>query len=156
MVKNLVSSLAPSFLFVSSSFLLLTITTLKFRTNWKFSKIQPQIVELTALERTNKTTLIYKGRNSVSTQVPSFLEEYSSLLQVPWTTIQALRCLFCLPGVTWWLSGSSSRCHSVVCGLWLWYILIILTYYFWWGYISARSHHQLRSWLPLVVGNIIG
>ena len=38
--------------------------------------------------------------------------------------------LICLPGVSWWLSGSSSRCHGVVCGLWLWYFLIILTYYF--------------------------
>ena len=36
-------------------------------------------------------------------------------------------CLICLPGVSWWLSGSSSRCHGVVCGLWLWYFLIILT-----------------------------
>ena len=36
----------------------------------------------------------------------------------------------CLPGVSWWLSGSSSRCHGVVCSLWLWYFLIILTYYF--------------------------
>ena len=42
-----------------------------------------------------------------------------------------LLCLVCLPGVSWWLSGSSSRCHGVVCGLWLWYFLIILTYYFW-------------------------
>ena len=41
-----------------------------------------------------------------------------------------LLCLICLPGVSWWLSGSSSRCHGVVCGLWLWYFLIILTYYF--------------------------
>ena len=32
--------------------------------------------------------------------------------------------------VSWWLSGSSSRCHGVVCSLWLWYFLIILTYYF--------------------------
>ena len=39
-------------------------------------------------------------------------------------------CLTCLPGVSWWLSGSSSRCHGVVCGLWLWYFLVILTYYF--------------------------
>ena len=31
------------------------------------------------------------------------------------------------PGVLWWLSGSSSRCHRVVCSLWLWYFLIILT-----------------------------
>ena len=42
-----------------------------------------------------------------------------------------LLCLIGLPGVSWWLSGSSSRCHGVVCSLWLWYFLIILTYYFW-------------------------
>ena len=42
-----------------------------------------------------------------------------------------LLCFICLPGVSWWLSGSSSRCHGVVCSLWLWYFLIILTYYFW-------------------------
>ena len=42
-----------------------------------------------------------------------------------------LLCLICLPGVLWWLSASSSRCHGVVCILWLWYFLIILTYYFW-------------------------
>ena len=43
-----------------------------------------------------------------------------------------LLCLICLPGVSWWLSvsGSSSQCHGVVCRLWLWYFLIILTYYF--------------------------
>ena len=28
------------------------------------------------------------------------------------------------------LCGSSSRCHRLVCNLWLWYFLIILTYYF--------------------------
>ena len=28
------------------------------------------------------------------------------------------------------VSGSSSGCHGVLCGLWLWYFLIILTYYF--------------------------
>ena len=38
-----------------------------------------------------------------------------------------LLCLICLPGVSWWLSGSSLRCHGVVCSLWLWYFLIILT-----------------------------
>ena len=42
-----------------------------------------------------------------------------------------LLCLICLPGVLWWLSSSSSRYHGVVWGLWLWYFLIILTYYFW-------------------------
>ena len=39
-------------------------------------------------------------------------------------------CFICLPGVSWWLSGSSSQCQGVVCSLWLWYFLIILTYYF--------------------------
>ena len=47
-----------------------------------------------------------------------------------WGRESWLLCLICLPGVSWWLSGSSSRCHGVVCGLWLWYFLIILTYYF--------------------------
>ena len=36
-------------------------------------------------------------------------------------------CLVCLPGVSWLLCGSSSRCHGFVCSLWLWYFLIILT-----------------------------
>ena len=40
-----------------------------------------------------------------------------------------LLCLTCLPGVSWWLSGSSSWCHGVVCGLWLgisWSYLLFL------------------------------
>ena len=41
-----------------------------------------------------------------------------------------LVALLCLPGVSWWLSGSSSRYHEVVCGLWLWYFLIIFPYFF--------------------------
>ena len=28
-----------------------------------------------------------------------------------------LLCLVCLPVVSWWLCGSSSRCHGFVCGL---------------------------------------
>ena len=53
------------------------------------------------------------------------------VLQSSWWGRESwLLCLICLPGVSWWLSGSSSRCHGVVCGLWLWYFLIILTYYF--------------------------
>ena len=43
---------------------------------------------------------------------------------------QWLLCLICLLGVSWWLSGSSSRCHGIFCGLWFWYFLNILTYYF--------------------------
>ena len=54
------------------------------------------------------------------------------VLQSSWWERESwLLCLICLPGVSWWLSGSSSGCHRVVCGLWLWYFLIILTYYFW-------------------------
>ena len=58
-----------------------------------------------------------------------------------WGNESWLLCLICLPGVSWWLSGSSSRCHRVVCGLWLWYFLIILTYYFsymWWCHFPIR------------------
>ena len=54
------------------------------------------------------------------------------VLQSSWWGRESwLLCLICLPGVSWWLSGSSSRCHGVVCSLWLWYFLIILFYYFW-------------------------
>ena len=53
------------------------------------------------------------------------------VLQSSWWGRESwLLCLICLPGVSWWLSGSSSRCHGVVCSLWLWYFLIILIYYF--------------------------
>ena len=53
------------------------------------------------------------------------------VLQLSWWGRESwLLCLICLPGFSWWLSGSSSRCHWVVYGLWLWYFLIILTYYF--------------------------
>ena len=47
-----------------------------------------------------------------------------------WGRESWLLYLICLPGVSWWLSSSSSRYHGVVCGLWLLYFLIILTYYF--------------------------
>ena len=52
------------------------------------------------------------------------------VLQSSWWGRESwLLCLICLPGDSWWLSGSSSRCHGVVRSLWLWYFLIILTYY---------------------------
>ena len=59
---------------------------------------------------------------------------YMSILKLQsswWGRESWLLCLICLPGVSWWLSGSSSWCHGVVCCLWLCYFLIILTYYFW-------------------------
>ena len=47
------------------------------------------------------------------------------VLQSSWWGRESwLLCLICLPGVSWWLSGSSSRCHGVVCSLLLWYFLI--------------------------------
>ena len=52
------------------------------------------------------------------------------VLQSSWWRRESwLLCLICLPGVSWWLSGSSSQCHGVVCSFWLWYFLIVLTYY---------------------------
>ena len=51
------------------------------------------------------------------------------VLQSSWWGRESwLLCLICLPGVLWWLSGSSSRCHGVVCSLWSWYFLIILIF----------------------------
>ena len=47
-----------------------------------------------------------------------------------WGRDSWLLCLVCLPGVSWLLRGSSSQCHVFVCSLWLWYFLIILTYYY--------------------------
>ena len=45
-----------------------------------------------------------------------------------WGRESWLLCFVCLPGVSWLLCGSSSRCHGFVSGsLWLWYFLVILT-----------------------------
>ena len=44
-----------------------------------------------------------------------------------WGRERWLLCLVCLHGVLWLLCGSSSRCHDIVCSLWLWYFLTKLT-----------------------------
>ena len=49
------STLAPLFLIGSSSFLQVTITTIKSRIGLKFSKIHPGTAELPALERPEKS-----------------------------------------------------------------------------------------------------
>ena len=59
----------------------------------------------------------------------TLLYVHSSIATILMGKRERLLGLICLPGVSWWLSCSSSRCHGVVCGLWLWYFLIILTYY---------------------------
>ena len=65
------------------------------------------------------------------------------VLQSSWWGRESwLVCLICLPGVSWWLSGSSSRCYGVVCDLWLWYFLIIFTYYY--SLINKPHHNPLK------------
>ena len=50
------------------------------------------------------------------------------VLQSSWWGRESwLLCLVYFPGVLRWLCGLSSRCHGFVCGLWQWYLLIILT-----------------------------
>ena len=64
------------------------------------------------------------------------------VLQSSWWGRESwLLCLICLPGVSWWLRGSSSRCHGIVCSLWLWYFLVILTYYFWYLIVLIPGDH---------------
>ena len=62
--------------------------------------------------------------------VVSYLMSILVLQSSWWGKESWLLCLICLPGVWWWLSGSSWRCHRVVCSLWCWHFLIILSYYF--------------------------
>ena len=72
------------------------------------------------------------------------------VLQSSWWRRESwLLCLICLPGVSWWLSGSSSRCHGVVCGLWLWYFLIILTYYFFTSKNGITKHVWYSTPIPM-------
>ena len=72
------------------------------------------------------------NRDAKLQQMPYvYISNMLLVLQSSWWGRESwLLCLICLPGVSWWLGGSSSRCHGVVCSLWLCYFLIILTYYF--------------------------
>ena len=47
-----------------------------------------------------------------------------------WGRESWLLCLASIPGVSCLLCGSPLWCHGFVCSLWLWYFLIIFTYYF--------------------------
>ena len=53
--KNVVSTLAPSFLIGSSSYLQVTRTSIISRTSSKFGQIGPRTAELAALERLEKS-----------------------------------------------------------------------------------------------------
>ena len=53
------------------------------------------------------------------------------VLQSSWWWRESWLLYFdCLPGVSWLLCRSSSRCKGYVCSLWLWYFLTILTSFF--------------------------
>ena len=55
LLYNVVSTLAPSFLIGSSSYLQVTRASITSRTSSKFSQIGPRTVELAALERLEKS-----------------------------------------------------------------------------------------------------
>ena len=83
------TTLAPSFLIGSSSFLQVTRTTIKSRMGSKFGQIRPWTVELAALERLEKSPQTYDGRNVVATLIPAFSNGLSSFLQITRSTIKA-------------------------------------------------------------------
>ena len=55
LLYNVVTTLAPSFLIGSSSYLQVTRTSITSRTSSKFGKIGPRTAELAALERLDKS-----------------------------------------------------------------------------------------------------
>ena len=44
------------------------------------------------------------------------------------------------------LCGSSSRCHGLVCSVWLWYFLIILTFWCFSASKTRRAFHYILGW----------
>ena len=91
-------------------------------------------LEMSTRSGSNYLTLVGKSRFWYQTAPGALRPGFMSILVLQsswWGRESWLLCLVCLPGVSWWFCGSSSRCHGFVIGLWLWYFLIILTYYFW-------------------------
>ena len=88
-MNSVVTTLEPSFLIGSSSFLQARRTPIIFRMGSKFSSIRPGTYELPALARLKKSPLAYNGRNVVMTLVLSILNGSSSLLHTIRTTIKA-------------------------------------------------------------------
>ena len=88
-----VSTLAPSFLIGSYSFLQVTRTAIKAWMGLKFSKIELGSMELAALECLKKSPSTYNGSNVVSTLMLSFLDGSSLFLHVSRTAMKALMCL---------------------------------------------------------------
>ena len=84
-----VTTLVPSFLIGSSSFLQATSKPVISWMGSKFSRIRPGAYELPALERLEKSPWTYNGRNIVTTLVLSILNRSSSFLHTIRTTIKA-------------------------------------------------------------------
>ena len=88
-MNNVVTTLAPSFLIGSSSFLQATSKPIISQMCSKFSRIRPGTYELPALERLEKSPKILNGRNIVTTLVLSILNVSSSFLHTIRTIIKA-------------------------------------------------------------------
>ena len=87
-----VTTLLPSFLIGSFSFLQVRRSTIKAWIGSKFGQIKHWTVRLAALECLKKTKT-YNGRNVVITLVLSILKRTYSFLQIRRTTIKARMCL---------------------------------------------------------------
>ena len=71
------NTLAPSFQVGSFLFLQVTMTSITSQTNLRFAKIGPRTAELAALERLEKYTKTFNGRNVVNIECLAFLGENS-------------------------------------------------------------------------------
>ena len=83
------STLAPSFLIGSSSYLQVTRTTIISRTSSILGQIRQRTAELAALEHFEKSPETYNGENDVIAFSPLFLIGFFSYLQVMRTCIRA-------------------------------------------------------------------
>ena len=88
-MNSVVTTLAPSFLIGSSSFLQATRTHIKSRMGSKLGSIRRSSYNLAALERLEKSTYTYNGRDVVNALVPSFSNGSSSFLQVTGSALKA-------------------------------------------------------------------
>ena len=89
LMNNVVTSLAPSFLIGSSSFLQATSKSIISWMGLKFSRIGQGAYELPALECLKKSLYTYNGKNVETTLVLSILNGSSSFWQTIRTTIKA-------------------------------------------------------------------
>ena len=88
-MNNVVTTLAPSFLIGSSSFLQATRTPIKSRMGSKLGSIRRRTYELAALEHLEKSPKTNNGRNVVTTLVLSILNGPYFFLQIRRTAMKA-------------------------------------------------------------------